>query len=415
MRRTDTILALALAVVACKEPEPQLPHDPSKPEVGVKADVGARPIEPRATPRLAERDADGWPPPMHTVVRGGGGLGVFELRSGALFVTAGPRVLPLDSNGTLDTSARWLAGLEPVGASPVDAWEIRTLGGTTPGALFITEWRSIAGSSEYPYRAYRWTGEHWRPLPGKSENYFSSPERLAMWRHGAVLSQRRFDPRPNAPPAALGEADGERTARAVIAETKPLTIVAGAGRAPEAERFDDFDALPTGELFLLRGAEVEHRNTDAVGRRRRLPEANGLLEAGIVLESPVRAYAYGGLERDGSDAVQPYLARWNGDAWLRETAPPCDAALVDLSWSAKHGTWVICRTDWSADGGAHPGAVYGRKTDGAAWVLLPDVGDRAHAVVASDVQGLWIATESTVFGPGPRAVFQAPAFSEALQ
>ena len=409
MNRTHSLCALALVAVACKDPEPQIPHDPSKPEVGVKADVGRGPVAPRPAPAVAERDAEGWPPRVHEVARGDGGLGVFELRSGALFVTAGPRVLPVSADGSLDTSKRWLRGIDPTGEETIEGWEIRTLGGTTPGALFITEWRS---SPDYPYRAYRWTGERWRKLLAKSPNYFSNPRRLAMWRDGAVLSHRQFDPRPDAPPT-LGEVDGERTARAVIAETKPLTVVAGARRAPDVERFDDFDALPSGELFLLRGAVIEHRNTDAVGRQRTLPDAEGLLEASLVLESSDRAYAYGGLERD--DSVRPYLARWNGDAWVREAAPPCDAALVDLSWSASHGTWAICRTDWSANGGAHPGSVFGRKRDDGAWVLLPEVGDRAHAVIASEKHGLWIATEATVFGPKPAAVFEAPQLNEALQ
>lgn len=414
MNRTHSLCALALVAVACKEPEPQIPHDPSKPEVGVKADIGAGPVSPPRAPNVAERDSDGWPPRVHEVARRSGGLGVFGLRSGAVFVTVGPRVLPVALDGSLDTSTRWLAGIEPIGDAAIESWEIRTLGGTTPGALFITEWRSAPESTDYPYRAYRWTGERWRKLLGKSPNYFSNPKRVAMWRNGSVLSQRRFDPRPDARPTP-GEVDGERTARAVIAETKPLTIVAGAGRAPEAERFDDFDALPTGELFMLRGAEVEHRNTNSTGERRLLPESSGLLEAGLVLASPERAYAFGGLEREDSDAVRPYLARWNGTAWVREAAPPCDAALVDLSWSASHGLWAICRTDWSAHGGAHPGAVFGRKRDDSPWVALPDVGSRAHAVVASETHGLWIATETAVFGPKPVLVFEAPARNQVLQ
>ena len=59
--------------------------------------------------------------------------------------------------------------------------------------------------------------------------------------------------------------------------------------------------------------------------------------------------------------------------------------------------------------------MFGRKRDDGAWVLLPEVGDRAHAVIASEKHGLWIATEATVFGPKPAAVFEAPQLNEALQ
>lgn len=425
MPRARTLCTLALVAstaLACRRDEP--PPVAMSPAAESSEDADAAQAEettPTAAPPPAAIDPNAWPPPLFEVVRGrvAVGLAAFETDDGALFVTAGPQVMPLTDGIALDTSPRWLVGIEtddPRAMRTYSGWEVRALGGRNPETFFMTLWEAGPGrEAGYPFQAYRWTGERWRETDGRTETYFSNPARLEAWGEDTVLSMRTFDPRTDYGPTPQSEADrrqrdlDERRARAMIATAKPLVIIAGPGRAPQVERFTDFDAHPSGTLMLLRGDEVEHRERHGSTVHRTLPEAEGLGEGRIMLEAPDRAYVFGSLESSDTDDLEPYLAHWDGHTWTRQATPPCSDALVALSWSSRQGTWVICRKEWSSLGVRHPGTVFGRRTEDGPWTPLPRVGSDARFVVASERHGLWVVTPQLVYGPTePEAVFEAP-------
>ncbi|MGH1340345.1 MAG: hypothetical protein ACRBN8_02245 [Nannocystales bacterium] len=391
---------------AAADPRPQAPVQAPPPDS--KATPKETP-KPEPVPKSPSPSASG--PSLHLVARApaedtfdSARFRVFGTRDGQVFAAFGPRLMRARADGTLDDDPRWLKGIHTVEPEAVtgSAWYVQTVGGRWPDDLFMTivvepSWRAMWN----PHEVYSWSGDGWRQLENQRERYLAFPQRLVSWVEGSVLALRGFEPRYESskywldnggPPPAE-----EQAVASAIARAKPITVIRGAGQAPDlGDSMFDMDALDEGLLIAVASEsthEVIHYDNSARTQvSLPLPAVDGSSLEGVASFASDRAYAFGGGEKS------PYLARFDGKAWAADTPPPCDGPIIAVSWAAGAGLWAICDSHEEVIA-IRSGGLW-RRAEGGQWQgVSPKDGERTTSVVARGADDVWVATTGGVYGP----------------
>lgn len=378
-------------------------------------------------------------------------LRLLESADGTLFVTSGPLVMRVGPDGSFAPDRAWLRGIESPGSElahfeGIAAWDVETLGGRLPDGLYMSLRVEIDGRAEPPtQQVYRWAGTAWTPVDHAAKRYTWQITALAPWRDGSVLALRSFTPTM---PPEVDDISEEYYAEflEIVARQRRLVVLRGKPKAPTqlaTERILAFDARETGEIVaivhvppkgvsvevaessIVRSYEILHYAPDRPLRRVSFPE---LTEAIVQWQTPAVAWnddgvlrAWGSIETTDEDTLErtfaPLLLRFDGEQWIRESAPPCreGSSIVAFATDVER-QWAACKGHFS-----EPGAVLTRVAEGP-WEeeIMPDdavVGGATIDIVVRGPNDVWIASgavyrtqpvASPVALPGLAAQWSAP-------
>ena len=319
----------------------------------------------------------------------------------ALFVTIGPRVIPVGPDGDLELDRSWAAGIETtiqddtMSLAGMASWDVIAAGGRWPDAFFITivtEDGTRGGVNRGVL--YRRDDDRWVAVDTAARHFSWFAEDIARWRDGSVIALRGFDPIfgkdiVDPTPASL------RRFESTIRRQPTLVAIVGGAKAPVLRRdVNAIDGLESGEIVGVvegeRPVAVHYDPERNATVERRLPQ-HDLVHAEVVLEGPSAAWIYGRL--DGEEDA-PYLARFDGASWIEESAPACDGEGLGSFTRAPDGdTWAICGEppEIARHDSGKP-SLWHRASDDAAWerVALPGVAAPTQ-VVARSRDDVWVA------------------------
>ena len=346
---------------------------------------------------------------------------VFGIGDGEVLIAHGPWLMRPESDGTLVQDPAWVRGIVPPETDPVVVslavdWTVHSVGGRWPDGLYMTSaYISPFRVGIYYNQTYRWLGDGWFHLDTKHARYVSFPERIEPW-GDSVIALRSFAPRYRKTDGELDPpASEERAIRTAIAKAKPLAVYAGPAKAPRLpETIDDFDTLPNGLLMGIVSGDPPHVLTYDSSTHAStivsLPDAVSVDINGIELAVADRGYVFGGLEDYENEQTDPYLARYDGETWHKESAPPCGAELLGVAWSKTAGLYAICRDD-----PIYAAGNLWRLTSGG-WIEIElSLPGSVTGVVADHDGGVWIATTQAAYGPTrPRKILEVGGFDEIV-
>lgn len=384
---------------------------------------------------------------------------LFTSDDGTLFVTSGPRVMPVDRNGSFALDPLWLRGIEPPGAeSPsfegIAAWEPEALGGRLPDGLYLSLRHEINGRADPPAQhVYRWAGTAWAPVDHAAKRFTWQILGLAPWRDDSVLALRSFT--PTMPPEVdLISDEYYAEFLETVAKQRRLVVLRGKPKAPASlakERILAFDARETGEIAaivvvppkgatgidaeqaLVRSYVTLHFAPDRPLQRVPIPE---LAEGLVTWSAPAVAWgadgvlrAWGSTETTDAKTLEtkhaPLLLRFDGERWIPEPPPPCpgEGSIVAFAVDGER-QWAGCHPlpPWGST--APSGTVLTRVGEGPWQVeIMPEgalQGPWLDIVVRGQSDGqsdVWIAggavyrtqpVTSVVVLPGLAAQWSAP-------
>jgi hypothetical protein len=282
---------------------------------------------------------------------------VFEAANGELFVSVGPQIVKLGDDGSFTRDVAWLEGIQTfderssASISSLLSWDVVTAGGVWPEAFYITVSGEVGfRGGHYTHRVYRRDSDRWVAMTTRGSAFFWFFDDIAPWKDGSVLALRGFEPvyryKRGSEDAEEPTEASRRRAKAAIAAQKPIIVIQGRAKAPNLGRREivGIDALASGEMVaVVRGSKPIAVHYDSGSGRaidRPLP-ADLLQDADVLLESATRAWVYGYVETTSS--IAPYLARFDGEAWQRDTPPGCkDIGIGSLSRSPEGDLWAVC-------------------------------------------------------------------------
>ncbi len=329
---------------------------------------------------------------------------VFETDDETVVFSHGPWILPVDGTGTLVQDRKWLAGLdfsdhEPEVFPMLNAWTVHELGGRSPDALLMTvTTMDPYGSGPFPHRAYVWKGDRWTATGNRNKHYWSYPDRLSPWVEGSTLSHRGFGHRyedPDADASQPTEAQA-RVCDKAIASARQVTVVAGTGKAPrQAQGLSNVRATADGHLVGLGRAGVVHYSVEEdLAVTRALPGDPSL--DGLELFAADHAYAFGSIF-DGSRSG-PYIAKFDGRAWVQVPGPDCEDSVLALDWAPDANLHVLCSRP-PISGPYPPGVLWERSSEGT-WRQVDFGGSPTEWVTSFVIQSdaRWVATRRGAYG-----------------
>lgn len=368
MNRIITALAVLGACTPATAPAPEHAAPEASAPVAKTPDPEAPPAETQDPPTTPPSAPAG--PTFHAAAKVEGiGEGeqaphfrLFEATGGELFAGAGPQLLRIGSDGSMQSDPTLLEGIETFPGDDPDEttmlvmWDVVTAGGRWPDGFFITittEFGYRGGG--YPNRVYRRDGDHWTEVASKGNHFRAFPTDLAPWKDESVLALRGFEPIYTYPPNRDETTEPTRAsvhqAEAAIARQKPLVVVRGVPRAPKLGRRDiaAIDALPSGEIIgVVEGEKpiAVHFDPETGGVTERPLAAKNLADANVIIEGPARAWIYGRAadESAGDHPVEgAFLARFDGEHWIGQPAPSChETGIGSYSRSPEGDAWATC-------------------------------------------------------------------------